>query len=644
MPSKSLSSPDGTSFRRIGTTAFAVCLAFLNPVTTKPASALELFGIELFGSDEPELEVVDPVSFNVSIDVTGASEEIAEKLEQASLLIQEEDEPVSGDLGLVIKARDDRDRLIATLYENARYGGIVTVLIAGRDIDSLPPSPTFDRSEPIPVSINVAPGPLFTLGDISLEGDAASLDASEYGLTTGGEAGSLTIINATDRMVNAVKQQGRPLTTLASRDVVADHATTTVDVTIAIEGGPVAPIGNVTVKGARSVEPAFIERYSRLREGEEYSPQQLRKAAERLRALGVFSSVSIEEAEELGPEGGLPIGIVVSEGKHRYFGVGANYSSIDGLGLEGYWGHRNLFGEAESLRLEGSISGLGEVSDVTDVSDLNYSLGATFIKPGAFFPSATFEARLAGETLNTDHYEADSFLGSASLSYEINDTDTVTGGLSLTYDMIKDAFGENDYLTLGVPLTYTRDSRDNRLNPTEGYRASISTTPSYDVFGSTFFTSVEGSISGYLGLGEEDRLVLAARLDAGSLFGGSDLSAIPATRRFFAGGGGSVRGYSFQEISPYNAAGKATGGRSYVTGSVEARISVTETIGIVPFFDFGTVSADVTPDFSDLRMGAGVGLRYMTPFGPLRLDVAVPLQRYEGGSTYGIYAGIGQSF
>ena len=130
----------------------------------------------------------------------------------------------------------------------------------------------------------------------------------------------------------------------------------------------------------------------------------------------------------------------------------------------------------------------------------------------------------------------------------------------------------------------------------------------------------------------------------GSLFGGSGLASIPATRRFFAGGGGSVRGYAYQEISPYNDAGDATGGRSYATGSFEVRMQVTETIGIVPFLDVGSVSRNNVPNFSDLRMGAGVGLRYMTPFGPLRLDVAVPLQRYDDGSRYGIYAGIGQSF
>jgi translocation and assembly module TamA len=128
------------------------------------------------------------------------------------------------------------------------------------------------------------------------------------------------------------------------------------------------------------------------------------------------------------------------------------------------------------------------------------------------------------------------------------------------------------------------------------------------------------------------------------LIGVGALEDIPPTRRFYAGGGGSVRGYSYQEISPYNAANEATGGRSYVVSSLEARVKITDTIGLVPFVDAGVVSSNLAPDFSDIRAGAGIGIRYATPFGPLRLDVAMPLQKYEGGSSFGIYAGIGQSF
>ncbi len=617
----------------------------LLPAVATEAAAFEIFGIRLFGSDEAGRDVIDPLDYTITLDTGEADRALRKSLERTSLLLAEEDDPVSGDLGLVIKARDDRDRLIATLYENALYGGVVSVTIDGQDIDSLPPNPSFDRSRPVPVSITIQPGATFTLGEVRLEGDAARLDPAEFDLVRGEKAGSLTILRATEAMALKLKEEGRPLTEVTRRDVVADHETQTIDLTIAVEAGPVAPLGAVTVKGGRSVNSDFIAYYSRLRPGQTYSPEQLRKAGERLRTLGVFSSVTVNEAEGLEADGSLPIGIVVSEGKHRYFGVGASYSSVDGGGIEGYWGHRNLFGQAESLRIEGSVRGLGELENVSDVSSLDYTAGITFIKPGAFVPSGTLEASIKGSTLETDYYDAATVTGKVSYAYELTDFDTVNAGVSLAYDSIDDAFGDdNEYLTFGVPMGYVRDTRDNRLHATEGHYGTVTLTPSYDFFGQTFFTSLEGSISAYLGFGEEDRFVLAGRLSAGSLVGGGDLSAIPATRRFFSGGGGSVRGYAFQEITPYNAADEGTGGRSYVTANLEARINVTDTIGIVPFLDIGTVADNTVPDFNDIKMGAGVGLRYMTPFGPLRLDVAVPLDPYDGGSRYAIYAGIGQSF
>ncbi|RCW25983.1 autotransporter secretion outer membrane protein TamA [Ciceribacter lividus] len=605
------------------------------------AYAFKIFGITLFGDDKADADIVDPLRYSVNLDTDGSDRELARAIERSSLLVNQVDNPVSGDLGLVIKARDDRDRLIATLYERARYGGVVTITIGGRNIDDLPPNPKFDRSGPVPVTLRVDPGPVFTLGDIRLQGDAARLDLGRYELRPGGDAGSLVIIKAARQIVDDLKTEGRPLARLTEQQVVADHKSQTVDVVLGAESGPIAPIGPVTISGEKAVDPDFIRRYSRLNQGKPYTPEDIRKASERLRKLGVFSSVTIKESETLAPDGSLPLGITVSEGKHRYFGFGASISTIDGAGLQGYWGHRNLFGQAESLRIEGSVGGLGNWNGI---ENLDYTAGISFVKPGAFVPSGTLDASIKGSTITTESYDARSVVARLGYSYELSDKDTLSAAATLSFDDIDDAFGNNRYVTFAVPVDYVRDTRDNTLNPTEGYRATLSAAPSYEILEGTIFSSFEGSISGYRGFGEDDRLVLAGKLAAGTLIGGDGLASMPATRRFYAGGGGSVRGYAYQEISPYNGSGDATGGRSYVTGSVEARLNVTDTIGVVPFLDFGTVSTELYPDFSDVRLGAGIGLRYNTAFGPIRLDVALPLDRYDGGSRYGIYAGIGQSF
>jgi Outer membrane protein len=636
-----LSKPkDSSAFRKVAI-ALPVAAGLIWAAPINAAFAFEIFGLKLFERKDERLEVIDPVDYTITVNVAGDNRDLRKQLERNSLLLQDEGTPVSGDLGLVIRTRDDRDRLIATLFENSLYGGIVSATINGVPLEDLPPNPDFPDGVPIPVVIRVEPGPPFVLGKVTLGGDAARLNPSDYDLTPGEPAGSATILNAANRVVVDLKSEGRPLAKLTAREVIADHESRTVDVTIAAEAGPKAPIGTVGVTGAEKVNPEFIARYSRIKPGQTYSPEQLDAAAKRLRELSVFSSVRMHEADGLAPDGSLPIEIQVAEGKHRYFGFGGTVSSIDGLGLEGYWGHRNLFGQAEQLRIEGSVGRLG---DTKDIGDLDYTAGISFIKPGAFFPAATLSASIKAATRDTTSYDINTVTALTSLSYEMTDQDTVSGGAGIEWADVDDAFGQNQYLTVFLPFEYVRDTRDDKLNPTEGYRETITAIPSYEINESTPFISLQGSISGYYSIGQDDLVVLAGKLSAGSLFGSGSLSDIPANRRFFAGGGGSVRGYAFEEISPYNAAGDATGGRSFTTTSFEARIRITETIGIVPFIDAGTVSASNFPDFSDIRVGAGIGLRYATPFGPLRLDVAMPLNKYEGGSSFAIYAGIGQSF
>ncbi len=628
------------AYRKAGTAIAVAALAACGPLTATDAYAFKIFGMRFFESKEEPIDVVDPVNYSLTLNESSGDADLKEALETSSRLFQDKEKPVSGDLGLAIKARDDRDRLLAALYEQARYGGVVNVKVNGQDIDTLPPDPVFPDGAPVPVEITVTPGPVFTLGDVVLKGDAIGRRPDEY-LKPGARADSTLIIKAGEKVVEDLKEEGRPFAKLTERSVIADHATNTVDVTIAADGGPVAPVGAVTVTGTKTVDPTFVATYSRLNGGRPYSPENLRKASERLRQLGVFSSITIKEANQLAPDGTIPMTIEVSEGKHRYFGAGAQYSTTDGFGIQGYWGHRNLFGRAESLRLEGSISRIGET---TDVGNLDYSAGLLFAKPGAFGPASTFNASLKAQLLDPDAYKATIFTAAAGATFELSDTDTISAGGELAWADVDDAFGTNEYLTAAIPIEYVRDTRDNKLNPTAGYRASINAKPSYEINGQSFFSSFEGSASAYLGLGEENRFVLAGRLNAGVLAGGDGLASIPANRRFYLGGGGTVRGYSYQEISPRNGDDEILGGRSYVNATLEARIGITEKIGIVPFIDAGTVSANTAPDFSDIRAGAGIGLRYNTPFGPIRLDVAVPLNAYPGGTKYGIYAGIGQSF
>jgi len=622
-----------------------VCGLTVLAVGSRPAAAFELFGIKLWGASKDEdADIVDPLRYAVtitapSLDKDGADKDLVKKLENASALKSDEDRPVSGSLGLMAKARGDREQLVAALYADARYEGVVTITIDGKPLDDLPSDAEFKGPQPIPVTVTVASGPKFTLGNIRLEGDAAGLMSADYGLIAGGDAGSGAVLKAEALILRALKQEGRPLARVTDRQIVADHATSTLDVTLTVAAGPVAGYGATTVEGTEKVDRDFTEYMTGLKRGRQYSPQEISDARDRLLALEVFNSVTFKEADKLDADGNIPINVQVSERKSRYFGVGGTFSNTEGLGLEGYWGNRNLFGRAEKLRIDGAISGIGS----NDLSKLNYNAGIMFEKPGVIGPASKFFASFKTVLEHPDAYDHFSVKGETGISYELDKKQTVSAAVALDYSRIHDAFGKHTYLIASVPLQYVYDNRDSRLNPTRGFRVLAYAEPSYDIMSGAAFLKLKGEGSAYQSLDTASKFVLAERVAVGSIVG-TGLENVPADRRFYSGGGGSVRGYAYQGIGPKDFTGQPIGGLSFFETSVEMRFAVSDTIGIVPFVDAGTVSTKSVPNFSEVKVGAGVGLRYVTPFGPLRIDAAVPLNRDPGDPHFGIYAGIGQAF
>ncbi|RUW20153.1 outer membrane protein assembly factor [Mesorhizobium sp. M4B.F.Ca.ET.215.01.1.1] len=609
-------------------------------VESRPATAFEFFGIKLWGSaSDEDADIVDPLRYSVTIEAPDADKDLVKNLENASTLKADEERPVSGSLGLLAEARADREGLVAALYADARYEGVVTITIEGKPLDDLPPDAEFKGPQPIPVAISIVAGPKFTLGNIRLEGDAAGLASADFGLIAGGDAGSGAVLKAEALIVRALKQEGRPLATITDRQIVAEHATSTLDVTLTVAAGPVAGYGDTTVEGTEKVDRDFTEYMTGLKRGRQYSPDEIDDARDRLLGLEVFNSVTMKEGESLDAEGNIPINVQVSERKPRYFGLGGTVSNTEGLGLEGYWGHRNLFGRAEKLRIEGAISGIGS----NDLGELNYNAGIMFEKPGVLGPSSKFFTGVKTVFEHPDAYDHFSVKGNMGVSYDLDKKQRVSAEFALDYSRITDTFGKHTYLIASVPLQYVYDGRDNRLNPTSGFRVLAYAEPSYDLLNGATFLKLKGEGSAYQSLDTASKFVLAERATIGSIVG-TGLQNVPADRRFYSGGGGSVRGYAYQGIGPKDIDGQPIGGLSFFETSVEMRIAVTDTIGIVPFVDAGTVSTKSFPDFSGMKVGAGVGVRYLTPFGPLRVDAAVPLNRGPGDPHFGIYAGIGQAF
>ena len=324
-----------TNVRDIGSTArgpvwlrwssFAFLSAFILAVQPGPVHALEIFGLKLFENDATEtVEVVDPLSYSVTLEVTGADPDgvLRAELEAASQLVSGADRPVSGSIGLIQRANGDFEQLIAALYENARYAGEVRILLDGKRLADLPPDSDLRGNQPVPVRILVEPGRPFRFGDVAIRDvDGRAYAADEQGLTSGQLAKSTVILDAEKALVLELEKNGHPFAEVSSRDIVADHAKGVLDVSLQLEAGPIAPFGQTAVDGSESVNSDFIARMAGVTQGEQYDPAALAAAEKRLRALEVFSSVTVRGSESLSADGSVPVQVKVAERKHRYLGA-----------------------------------------------------------------------------------------------------------------------------------------------------------------------------------------------------------------------------------------------------------------------------------------------------------------------------------
>lgn len=619
-------------------------------LTPSPARAFDLFGFHLWGEKEDPLKdvIVDPVTYEPVMALTIDDPKMLRSLESASLLITRKAVPPSGTVGLLQRAKDDQANLIGKLYEDGRFGGIVKIRIDGRPIEEISVIETFARpGGTVPVSISIDPGPPFRFGRIAITGADGQVGAegvAKEKLVSGGPASSTAVRAGAEALVLAWQREGHPFAKIDRQEVVADHATDTIDVSFSVAPGPVATIGEVTVTGAETLEPDFILQQADVPVGARFSPDILERTRRNLARIEALGSAIVSTGDHVDAQGRVPILIEVSERKLRSIGVGGYYSTTDGPGGQFFWLHRNLFGRGETLRLEADAGREFTSGGYNNFDTYNWRGGFDFTKPGIYGPRVDWT--VDGEVLqeDTDPYFRRGGTINTGLSWRYSDQLTLTGGVFYDYAHIEDAYGDGDFSTLGLSGTATYDTRNSVIDPTSGLYAWLLAEPQYSIDTSSPFFTGDAELRLYHALDADARYVLAARGRVGSILA-ADLEDIPAHRRFYAGGGGSVRGYDYLGIGPRLAGYGPTGGLSRAEGSLEARVKITDTIGIVPFVDAGYVAeTTLFHGNEEFRWAAGLGLRYYTAVGPIRLDVAVPINPGAGDPNFALYFGIGQSF
>jgi translocation and assembly module TamA len=509
--------------------------------------------------------------------------------------------------------------------------------------------------DPAAVRVAIDPGQLFHFGQTSIVNRAPppvdpddEVEAPERrGFSPGQVALSGVILQAENLSIEAWRQQGHAKAKTVERRVEAAHAVNLVDATLELDPGRRAAYGPVSVQGTERMDPAFVAYMIDLPLGQEYDPDDIKRANTRLAKLDVFRAQRIEEADAVRDDGLLPISVIVQERLPRRFGVGASYSTLDGAGFEAFWLHRNLFGRAESLRFDARVAGIGNDAGEGggfDPADFTYRLAATFTKPGVHTPDTDFIASLIGDREVLDPYTRTAVTVQAGFKHLFSEHVSASLFGYGEHAKFDDDFGERTFTMAGFLGGLTLDRRDNAANATEGYYLEVLADPFYEFeYGNAALrATVEGRA--YYGFGEDNRIVAAGRLKLGSVVGPPVDETAP-DKLFFAGGGGSVRGYAYRSIGIPSPDGDVSGGRSLIEGSAELRARVTDTIGVVAFADAGYVDADSFPEFSeDLKIGVGAGLRYITGLGPIRLDLAMPLDPGPDDPDLAFYVGIGQAF
>ena len=634
------------------------------------ARAFDFFG--LWGSDETPPPVSSTaISYAVTIhDGDGAGGLKNAVMDASSLYQLRKDPPADGD-ALARRAESDFGPVIDAMWGAGYYDATVTISIdraslsiLSRDIAGFARAAESYRNRAVaPVAISVDSGPLFTLRSIRVLGPGgaelseAELPARIVRLKPGDSAAAAELRAAQARIVDYFRKEGRPLARVASVAPVVDHAAHVMDVTFTFDLGPIAPFGEATMNGPHTFNPAIARSFLYIQPGDPYSPRAIEDARNTIRQIPAVGGVRITEGTALDAYGRLPYTVDVEDRLPYAIGASAKYSTTNGPAGQVYWEDRNVFGGAEQFRLQADIfyappwyitsQSLNNFS----IHDLGWRFSASFLKPALWGTPNDLLVNALDERTSTSGagffgYEAEDADATVALRHRFTQNFWVQAGIEAQTGVATDFLGQVDYTLVGVNVSANYDTTDSKLDPTRGVRLNASVGGYPTALGSTLdLVQGKARASAYYSLDPDSRFVLAGLVGVGAM-GGADLADIPANWRFYAGGGGSVRGYAYNSLGPAGPFELAViGGRSLFYGSAELRVRVTDTIGVVPFFDAGNAYATSFPNFSaPLATAVGIGLRYYTAIGPIRADVAFPLQRRQGNAPVALYVSIGQSF
>lgn len=550
-------------------------------------------------------------------------------------VLSESDAPPASRAEARRRARSAAEDVVAVLRSEGYYAYVV--------------DPDVTETDPPRGTVRVIPGPLFVIAEPSIDwaGEAPDEGVRERAfsvlqLTPGAAGRAADIIGAEGRAVAQVQKLGYADAMADPRRVIVDHADHTVRPTFVIAAGELVKVDGVELSTKGRTRLEWLKPLAPWKEGDVYDPEDIAELERRLRDTGVYDTVSVALApkERALPNGLRPIQVTLADRASRTLEVAAGFSTSEGPGVDVKWIRYNRLHRADTTTIS------------TRVAKLEKSLEGSVALPHWARPQQTLKltSRVFADT--TDAYDETGASLSADLTRRLQTTRYQTYGLSVDLSQTQELTTANglptgqrlNLATFTGLAAYAWDYSDNILDPRRGWRVEARAEPTA-ITGETnlVYLRTQAQGSAYLPFGEQADTVLAGRLKLGAMLGGT-MPEVPASRRFYSGGGGSVRGYAFQAIGPRLTDNTPQGGLSLFEASLELRRRFGERWGGVVFLDAGAVGSDTTPRAEDFSVGAGFGVRYDLGFGPIRADFAIPLEKREGDPAFQIYLSIGQSF
>ncbi|SMF61847.1 autotransporter assembly complex protein TamA [Allosphingosinicella indica] len=553
-----------------------------------------------------------------------------------STLEQNKDDPANA-AQIDRRAREDAELLAELLRAYGYYDALVRTRVE--------PGSTANH---LSVRLEVEPGPVYRFAEVELPGiDAAGQDAAALREAFGvraDDAVNAASVEAGEAALRAeLGKRGYAFAEVGALDVAVDHDTRTAALVLPVDPNGARQFGGIRVEGTPLFDARHISRIARFKPGDPYRADRLEDLRRALVQTGIVSSVALRPVDN--PETkAVDLAVALEPAPMRTIAGGAGYGTGEGLRVEGSWQHRNLIPPEGAVTLRGVLGTREQL------------LSANLRRSNFRKRDQVLTAQAAVSHIDRNAYDARSVLIGAGIERQTNIIWQKVWTWSLGADLI--ATDERDvdldsgmqrrrtFFIAALPSTLSYDGSNDLLDPTTGFRLSGRISPEMSLQGSPF-GYVKGQVDGSFYYPATERVTIAGRARLGTILGASR-DRIAPSRRFYAGGGGSVRGFGYQSLGPRDPVfDDPVGGRSLAEFALEARIRVdafNDSLGIVPFIDAGNIYTSAQPRIDDLRFGAGIGVRYHTRFGPIRVDVGTPLSKRSGDARVAVYVSLGQAF